>query len=239
MKAVILAAGVGSRLRPLTDKLPKCLVGVEGQSILERQIRSFLEAGIEQITVVSGYMGDKVASMVQERGFRDVRVVHNADYARTNNMYSLYLVRDHLTDQCLLANGDVVFDPAIIRDLLAAPRGSLIAAEKGSYDDESMKIVVDFETRVTAISKAIEPTMAYGNSIDVYRLSKTAALELQEQIRFHVEKERNLNLWTEVAIDQILARVEFRPFDIGARYWMEIDTLDDLEKARALVRSVR
>ena len=90
MKALILAAGLGSRLAPLTDNCPKSLVQVNGKPILFKQIDNLHENGITDITVISGYLGNIMADELA-KNYPDVKVIHSVDYATTNNMYSAYL----------------------------------------------------------------------------------------------------------------------------------------------------
>ena len=231
MRAVILAAGLGTRLRPITDSKPKCLVKAAGKPILQHQIEAYLAAGVEQILVVSGYRGEAVESFCAAYGDK-VRIVRNGDYSTTNNMYSLYLAYRQLGDEgFLLSNGDVVYDPGILRDLLRA-EGSFIAADQGSYADESMKIVVENGIAVD-ISKKIPPALAYGNSIDLYRFDAAAARQFGEVVRSVIEGENNRNEWTELALQKMLQshRIQMKPFDIGKRNWVEIDNFEDLAAA--------
>jgi choline kinase len=225
---VILAAGVGSRLRPITDSTPKCLVPVAGRPVLGWQLDALARASVADVTVVAGYRADDVTAYC--RSFGDhVSVVTNADYDKTNNMYSFRLaLQGRAPDDVLLCNGDVVFDDAIARGILEQRHPNLIAAQPGQYLEESMKIRVDDDGRVTALSKAIAEDDAFGVSIDLYRFSADAVAAIDRAADRMIDHEGNASLWTEVAIEAVLPEVPVRPFDIGARRWIEIDTLDDL-----------
>jgi choline kinase len=115
LKALILAAGQGTRLRPLTDDRPKCLVELGGVSLLERQARVLREAGITDITVVSGYRADQIAA----RGFA-IRV--NPRYAETNMVYTLFCAADLMTDDAdlVIGYGDIVYEGRVLAALLAS-----------------------------------------------------------------------------------------------------------------------
>lgn len=233
MKAVILAAGVGSRLRPITEVKPKCMVNVAGMPILEHQISAYLNAGVAEVIVVAGYRANELAEWCEQRYPSRVRTVINEEYSITNNMYSLYLVRDEVgAEEFVLSNGDVVFDPDIIRDVVNHAEGDLIACDAGSYSEESMKIVVR-DGRTIDISKEISGAEAYGNSIDLYRFSKSTSKKLFDEIIRTIEIEQQRSDWTEVAIQRVVARSEvaLRPFDIGGRNWVEIDNYADLSVA--------
>lgn len=236
MKAVILAAGIGSRLRPITEAKPKCMVNVAGMPILEHQISAYLAAGVSEVIIVAGYRADELIGWCEQRYPSKVRVIVNNEYSITNNMYSLYLLRNEISaGEFVLSNGDVVFEPSIIRDVVNHADSDLIATDVGSYSEESMKIIVR-GGRIIDISKAVSPTEAYGNSIDLYRFSKPTSKILFDEITRAIESEGQRGQWTEVAIQRIVAgdQVTLRPFDIGARNWVEIDNYTDLSIADRL-----
>ena len=93
MKAVILAAGIGSRLRPLTDNVPKCMVEVNGIKIIEKQIKSLLNNGIKEIAVVTGYQHEILNKYLNEN-FPFIEIIDNKEYLKTNNMYSMFLTKN-------------------------------------------------------------------------------------------------------------------------------------------------
>ena len=233
MKAIILAAGVGSRLRPLTDSTPKCLVPVGGRPVLERQIAALQSAGVDRVTVVAGYRAPQVMEFCRQFG-NVVSVVVNSAYDRTNNMVSLRLaLRGREQESALICNGDVVFDPGIVQSMVE--RGdNLIAVEPSRYLEESMKVSVGRKGHVTSLSKAIEPGSAFGVSIDLYRFSGPAVETICRTADRFINVEGRTNLWTEVAIDAVLDEVAVFPLDIQGRFWVEIDNFDDLAEADRL-----
>ncbi len=131
MKALILAAGMGTRLRPLTDKIPKCLVQVNGVPIIAKQIENLVDNGIKDIYIVSGYKSDMLDGVLKEE-YPFVNMIVNTNYDRTNNMYSAYLARDVLYgNEFILMNGDVFFDESVISELLKPTYLNSIVVEKG------------------------------------------------------------------------------------------------------------
>jgi choline kinase len=234
---IILAAGVGSRLRPLTNNVPKCLVPIAGIPILQRQIEALLACGIGRIIVVAGYKSDQVLNFCQ-RYPHVVEVVVNQGYANTNNMYSFYTAAQNLgVASVLLCNGDVVFEPEIISSLLKSEWGNLISVQPNRYDDEAMKVVVDSQHRVVELSKAVSASSAYGVSIDVYKFCPFTCREILKIATRIIVDEGKRNLWTEVAIREALQLIKFRPFDIGVHRWVEIDNFADLTLANEIFAS--
>jgi len=162
MKALILAAGYGSRLAPLTDSIPKSLVPVNGKPILFKQLENLYDNGITDITVVSGYRANMVEAAVHD-SFRDVNIIESVDYRDTNNMYSAWLAREAMgDDDFLMMNADVFMDASVIEALLAFDAPNAIVTDIGFYLEESMKVIEDENGRLTHISKQIPPRRKSG-----------------------------------------------------------------------------
>src|SRR5689334_8610480 len=130
LSAVILAAGRGARLAPLTDRLPKCLLPVGGRAILDRQLAALAAAGIDRVAVVTGYAADAIDAHLAGRP--GIRTVRNLRHATTDNLASCHAARDHFVGEAsVLLNGDTLFEHALLADLLAAaPAPILIAIDR-------------------------------------------------------------------------------------------------------------
>ena len=233
MKALILAAGYGSRLAPLTDTIPKSLVPVNGKPILFKQIENLYENSITDITVISGYRANMLEAAVHDR-FRDVNIIESVDYRTTNNMYSAYLAREAMAgEDFLMMNADVFMDASVIESLLACAHENAIVTDIGFYLEESMKVIEGEGGRLTHISKQISPEEALGASIDVYRFSAAAGAAFFAKCAEYIEGKGELKLWSEVALDGILPEVDFYACPLNGR-WYEIDNHDDLAAAERI-----
>lgn len=232
MKALILAAGLGIRLAPITDTIPKSLAAVNGQPILFRQIENLLENGIDDITVVSGYMARLLEREVHDR-WPFIKIIESVDYATTNNMYSAYLGMKSIgTDGFIMMNADVFFDPSVIKALLEHKAANAIVTDIGTYYEESMKVISKRE-RLTEISKTITKEDALGSSIDVYKFGSDGAAAFYDKCREYIEVRQDRRRWSEVALNDILGEVEFKACPLVGR-WFEIDNLEDLAAAEKL-----
>lgn len=232
MKALLLAAGIGSRLAPLTDDIPKSLVPVNGKPILLKQLENLYDNGITDITVISGYRANMLEAAVHDR-FRDVTIIKSPDYAHTNNMYSAWLAREAMAgDDFLMMNADVFMDSSIIRALLDFDWPNAIVTDIGFYLEESMK-VVEKDGRIAHISKLIPADEALGASIDVYRFSPEGGDAFFRKCAEYIEGRGEKKLWSEVALDGILNEIEFRACPLEGR-WFEIDNHDDLATAERI-----
>ena len=242
MKAVILAAGIGSRLRPITYKKPKCMVKVSGRPILDYQIKAFAAAGIKDIAIVVGYQSKMVKEYCRYINDINISIIENDDFESTNNMFSLYLASYFWKDEeFILSNGDVIFDERIPLYLNECSFPDLIAADKGSYSEESMKIIVNENNLIVDISKNISASEAYGNSIDLYKFSVSSSGILFNHIKEIIEYEKRLREWTEVAIQDLVKcqKIMMQPYDINGLNWIEIDNFDDLSVADKMYSTIK
>jgi choline kinase len=180
VRAVILAAGRGDRLRDVTGDRPKCLARVGGCSLLERQIRSLGACGIEAIAVVAGFRAADIRSACGP----EVDLVINPEYESTNSLYSLWLARHLLTDGFVVLNSDVLFHDQLLWDLLTArdEDALLMAAARGAvYADEEMKIRVRAGC-VAEIAKTLDPAEADGENVGIAKFGVEGAKLLVEEM---------------------------------------------------------
>lgn len=234
MKAVILAAGLGSRLRPITNEVPKCMVPVNGIRIIDKQIDNLLQNGVTEIYVVDGYKAEILAGHLMEI-YPQIHIVSNPRYSETNNMYSLFLTAQYVKgEEFLLMNSDVYYDTNIIEGMLQGENQSKIACDRSGYMEESMKITLDGD-KIIHISKKITPEEHYAVSIDVYRISKEDSATLFKEVEDTILDRKDENSWTEVALDNIFKDANFMPYVIKGR-WFEIDNHDDLHKAEEIFK---
>ena len=224
MQALILAAGIGSRLAPLTNTQPKCFVEVNGIPILFKQIDNLYENGIRDITIVAGYKSDYLIGRINVK-YSGVKVIVNGDYNETNNMYSAYMARGEMKENFIMMNADVFFDASVIASLCKHEAPNAIVTEIGRYLDESMKVKME-KQKIMAISKQISENEAYGVSIDIYKFSQNAGKAFFGCISHYIER-KELNLWSEVALNDILLQVDFAACPLNGR-WVEIDNNEDL-----------
>lgn len=232
MKALILAAGLGSRLAPITDNWPKSLVPVNGKPILIKQIENLLENGVTDITVISGYKAEFLEEAVTVK-YPGVRIICNTEYAETNNMYSAWLGREAMDGEgFLMMNADVFYDASVISALLSCPAEDAIVTDIGSYFEESMKVTEE-NGRLSSISKTIPRSEALGASIDVYKFSKLGGAAFFNKCEEYIIVKGERKLWSEVALNDILSDIEFKACPLVGR-WLEIDNHEDLAAAQSL-----
>jgi choline kinase len=159
LQVLLLAAGQATRLRPLTDDRPKCLLEVGGRPIVSRAVAQLLSRGLRQITIVDGYRGDMIrATLAAEFPDVDFRFIRNEDYATTNNAWSMHLAETLPPGPLMLLDSDIVFDTGVLDLLLAHPAPSRLALRtRGEIGHEEMKVVLDGDGLVRALGKELTP----------------------------------------------------------------------------------
>lgn len=231
MKALILAAGLGLRLAPITDSCPKALVKIHGKSIIINQIECLISNGITDITVISGYKAEMLENAIHSV-FPSIKIIESIDYATTNNMYSAFLGRNSVENsEFLMMNADVFFDSSVITALLKSKDKDAIVVDIGNYNDESMK-VVQKAGKLVSISKEIKEESALGTSIDVYKFSAESGKRFFDKCAEYISG-KDMKKWSEVALNDILPDCNFKPCRLVGR-WYEIDNYSDLKKAEEI-----
>jgi HAD superfamily hydrolase (TIGR01450 family) len=231
MIGVILAAGVGSRLRPMTNNKPKCLVTSAGQAILQYQLDTYKEAGITDLVIVVGYESQAIKDYFKHKKDFNVTIVENEVYEDTNNMYSFYLAKEYVAGKAfVLNNADLTVDSSLVRKMLEDPREDLVAVDAGVFNDESMKVSLNKQNKINDISKQVKEDVSFGCSIDFYKFSKKSSARFFNEISQIIEVNKNLKDWTEVAMKNLFQsqELQFEAFDIQGLPWVEIDNYEDL-----------
>jgi len=236
MKAIILAAGKSTRLRPITDKIPKTLLQVNNKEIISYMLDSLQNNGVKDIVICVGYRAKQIKEYCS-KNYPNLNFifVENKDYENTNNMYSLYLARDNFDDDIILFNGDSIHEPVIIQKMLKQ-QNTAMAVDTNSYDKESMKLIVDETGKIIKMSKEIPPKQCYGCSVDIFLIKKNDLVAVKNELERIIEKGKNVNEWIEVMFENLFrsAIINATAIDVDNKNWYEIDTYEDLISARKL-----
>jgi len=237
MKAVILAAGMASRLRPLTNDRPKCLLKVGSRCLLERTVDSLVSAAITQIVVVTGYRGDMIRSFLTKNyPTLDITFINNDDFQTTNNIYSLWLTRPQVDcKDFILLDSDILFDGRIISRLLEHS-GSVLAVNNHELGDEEIKVITDADGRVKEISKTCSITEAIGESVGIEKMTAEYSKALFRELEQIIEREGLDNVFYEKAFERLIPQGhQFGVVDTTDIFSIELDTVDDFNRAKELI----
>jgi len=234
--AVILSAGQGKRLSPLTDGRPKCLVPIAGRPILEWQIHALAEAGVEHISVVTGFCADEVDTMLKTTSVPiEVETIFNPFYTVADNIGSCWAAKDMIGEDTLLLNGDTLFEPAIAKRVLATATApiSVTVDRKEHYDSDDMKIRCT-GSRLTAIGKALELPVD-GESIGMIRFQRDGGKRFVNAMRALLRDTETLKRWYLTIIDGLAKDGGVGLVSIEGLAWAEVDFLRDLPIAESKV----
>ncbi len=237
MKAVILAAGIASRLRPLTNSTPKCLLHVGEKKILELTIDNILANDITDIIIVTGYLEQQIKDFVTANyPLLQVNYIYNDVYSSTNNIYSLWLTKDSvLGDEMLLMDSDIVFDQDIIRKLLDSGYENCLALKRHAVGEEEIKVKADADGGVLEISKEVKPKEALGESIGIEKFGADTVEKLFAILDHQILVEKKVDIFYEAAFQELISsREDIFVVDVTEFVCMEIDTSLDLEVAGKL-----
>lgn len=235
---MVLAAGWGSRLAPLTDKLPKTLLEVDGdRTILDVALGNLKAVGMDRVVVVTGFQHEVLVNRreaLAERHGLDIELLFNPRALEWNNCYSLWCAREYFVEGVLMANGDTVHPASVERSLLAARGNSdlVIAVDESlPVADEEMKVQVSQAGLMTRITKLMDPAVAQGEYIGVTLIEPGASEALAAALK--TTWERDPQLYYEDGFQELAdrgGRVAIAP--IGDVEWVEVDNHDDLARAR-------
>ena len=242
MKAVILAAGVASRLRPLTENTPKCLLKVGNKSILERTIENLAKNNILEVIVVTGFLKNMIEDyLIQNFPNVNFTFIHNEKYDSTNNIYSLWLVkREILGYEMLLLDSDIIFDSRIIGQLLSSKHKDCLALRStNELSEEEIKCLLNEDGSIKEISKTIIPKDAVGESIGIEKFSKDLVFNLFTILDRKILDKNEVNIFYEAAFqDAMNSGAKIFPVDVENYKCMEIDTIDDFKLADSVVKEM-
>jgi choline kinase len=235
--AVILAAGTGSRLRPLTDDRPKALMPIGSETVLGRAVRLLSEHGVEKIVVATGYFDDAVVRALADLPL-EVAFCKNDRFATTQNSVSLALCRAAIgTEAFFKLDGDVVFQGEVLVRLDRSSAALAVAVDATRRADaEAMKVRVGVGRRITALGKQIELEQAAGESIGIERIAAEAVGPLFDALDARIAAGR-VDLYYEDVYSELVEQgvMAAEAVEVGDLPWTEIDTPEDLERARSLL----
>jgi choline kinase len=233
-KAILLSAGKGSRLLPLTAERPKCLIELSGRTLLEWQLDALAASGIGEVVVVTGFGDDLVGAVVEGRP--GVRTLFNPFYHVADNLGSVWMARAEFGCGLLLLNGDTLVPPSLLARVLEAEAGAIAVTvdEKQSYDADDMKVLRDGD-RLLRIGKALEPGAYNAESIGCLAFRGGGPALFIGKVDAMMRRPDGTRRWYLRAVDELAQEgADVRAVAITGEEWQEVDFPEDVEKAKAL-----
>lgn len=237
MKAIILSAGQGRRLMPLTSNMPKCCLPLHGTSILEWQLSQIAQCDIDEVIVVTGFAHEKVDAIVDKATGLNVRTLHNPMYAHTDNLGTCWEARAEMDQPFVLMNGDTLFEAAVLRRLLNSDKSypiTLATDTKSNFDLDDMKVIAD-GSRLLKVSKQLDIHLVSAESIGLMVFDKIGARAFTQKLEEMMDKPNALKLWYLSAIDQLASQGLAGICPINGLSWCEVDDASDFSAAADVV----
>lgn len=238
--ALLLAAGTGSRLYPLTKTSPKCLTEVGGLPILERLVNNLRDQGIERLVVVTGHLGDCIRDFLNDKA-RDMRVdyIHSPKYRTTNNIYSLWLAREQIQEPFLLVESDLVFDASMLEDMLHPDRIAISRIRpwmKGS----TVMVGPGGRVRTFHVGSGEENDAARYKTVNIYSLSTQSWSKVVARLNSYISDGRVGEYYEAVFAEMVAdGTLSFEAVYFDEDRWYEVDTVDDLVEAKLLFPAIK
>lgn len=233
MKAILLAAGVGKRLKPLTDTTPKTLIRIGEATILERMLNALVGAAVKDIRIVVGHLKDKIKLVIGDnyKGM-PVSYILNPDYER-GSILSVWAARNSFDDDIVLMDSDVLFENAILEKLVKSKNENCFLMDKNYTESgEEMKIAA-LDKRVVEIARRITREHdKVGEGVGFLKLSVKYRKEFLDVFKNIVARDKDCDY--ENALDELVKRIPVGFEDVTGLRWTEIDFEADIEKAKAL-----
>ncbi|MBR1420076.1 MAG: aminotransferase class I/II-fold pyridoxal phosphate-dependent enzyme [Selenomonadaceae bacterium] len=244
MQAIILAAGMGRRLKELTRDNTKCMVKVNGVTLIDRMLHQLEKLHLSRIVIVVGYEGQKLIDFIATLGIQTPIVyVQNPIYDRTNNIYSLYLARDYLKrEDTILLESDLIFDDELLTELIEDPRDSLALVDKyESWMDGTCLRLSDDDSILSFISKRdfrFDQVSEYFKTVNIYKFSQKFSATRYIPFLEAYSTSLGMNEYYEQVLRVIMILedpgIRAKRLNHGERRWYEIDDEQDLDIAESI-----
>lgn len=242
MKALIIGAGQGKRLLPLTAEEPKALLNIGGKSLLEWQATALVDCGVEDIVFLAGFNLPAVERSLAHFARRwpkvRLRAVYNPFYGVADNLATCWLARHEMDGDFLLLNSDTLFSLPVLQTLLASPAApiSLAVDHKDRYDDDDMKVQLD-GSRLVDIGKKLPRERVQGESIGMLYFRGDGPRRFVTALEAAMLDPAAIRQWYLSVIAALAPQTEVRAVTISGHPWCEIDYPVDVQTARRMVAS--
>lgn len=244
MKALIIGAGQGKRLLPLTEVEPKALLEIGGKSLLEWQIESLVACGVSDIVVLAGFnlaaVEQRLESFARRWPAANFRCVYNPFYGVADNLATCWMARHEMAGDFLLLNSDTLFSLPVLETLLASPEApiSLAVDHKAKYDDDDMKVELQ-DGRLLDIGKTLPAERVQGESIGMLYFRGEGPRHFAAALEAAMRDPAAIRQWYLSVIAALAPRIAIQAVTISGRDWCEIDYPVDVQAAKRMVASWR
>ncbi len=222
MRAVIMAAGVGSRIQGLIHNKPKCLIEAAGQSLISRNVRMLQRKGIRDITVITGYKNELIRREIGTQ----VRYFHNPFFRVTNSIASLWLAKELLDDDLILMNADLYFEEKVLDIALAQDDPAVMLSDSTRIDDADFRFGVDGRC-IRKTGNKLTNAETDCEYVGIVRISRHFVGTFKDRLETMVSDRDMNNWWEGVLYSFIEENMDIFHEDVMGTFWTEVDTPAD------------
>jgi len=227
MKAIIMAAGIGSRLKNINGNKPKCLIESEGVSLISRSVSMLEDRNITDICVITGYRSDLIRQELQDR----VRFLHNPYYEVTNSIASLWLAKKMLNDDVILMNADLYYENAVLDTALAQTGNAVMLSDCTRIIDADFRFGVN-GSRILKTGNDLTNQETDCEYVGIVRIDKRFIQIFRNRLEEMIKKGDFKNWWEGVLYALIDEGIDILHKDVEGAFWTEVDHLGDYERLR-------
>lgn len=240
MKAIVLSAGQGKRLLPLTESDPKCLLPVDGdRPMLEVQLAALQRCGVDHVTLLIGFGAGNVERFLDIHPVPGLTVetLFNPFFKASDNLATCWLARGAMTEDFVLLNGDTLFEDDVLLTALSGREISVTVDHKASYDDDDMKVSTDEQGRLLAIGKKLAPEVVNAESIGLLVFREAGVKAFRDELEMAIRRPDALRLWYLSVVNDMAQHTPVHTRTIKGLWWGEVDSVEDLESVREAFRA--
>ncbi|PCI37614.1 MAG: choline-phosphate cytidylyltransferase [Elusimicrobia bacterium] len=231
MKAIIMAAGVGSRLSEISSGKPKCLIKAAGETLIKRIVRVCSSRGIDDVTVITGYEKD----LIHEELGQAVEFAYNPFYPVTNSISSLWLTREKLKGDVILMNADLFFEPSLLDALLRQRKSVVMLSDSTRIKTADYRFCFKGD-QITHYGKHLSNSQTDGEYVGMARIDSSFTERFLTRLENMIEQGRTNSWWEEVLYSFIPQGVPIYHHDVAGTFWTEIDDPKDYDRLQAWLR---
>lgn len=234
--ALLLAAGTGSRLMPLTLNSPKCLTEVNGKSFLERLVENLILKGFKRLVIVTGHQKHCIEEFISNLSADlTIEFIFSPLYKTTNNIYSLWMARETIKEPFMLVEGDLIFDVSLLDEMIYPDR---IAVAKILPWMNGATVTIDGSQQVKSFHKNTDINGVSGlkyKTVNIYSFSLVSWEAIIERLNQNIEANKVTGYYETVFGEMMTDnQLSLKAVDFDNKHWYEVDTLKDLTEAEKL-----
>ena len=222
MKAIIMAAGIGKRLRALNINKPKCLITIGSKTLIRRSVDLLVSKGISDITVIVGYKSDLIRNELNN----DVDYYENPDFQTNNSIKSLWYAKDLLEDDVLLLNGDLYYEQGILDYAINQTNPVVMLADSTRIDNADYRFGF-IGNQINRYGKHLTNHETDGEYVGIVRIDQCFIKRFKQTLEEMITSGETNIWWEDVLYSFIEKQIPIHYFDVAGTFWSEVDTLQD------------